>query len=63
MIESIFKSFDLSNVIENHHGPLFWNLVSKKAQLYMPKLNIIHRNYQAKQMCSFHESYGDKAYK
>ena len=39
MIESIFKSFDLSNVTENHQGPLFWNLVSKKAQLYID----IHR--------------------
>ena len=30
MIESIFKSFNVSSVTENHQGPLFWNLVSKK---------------------------------
>ena len=30
---------------------------------YMPELNIIHRNYQAKQVPYFLETYGDKAYK
>ena len=34
MIESPFKSLNVSDVTENHRGPLFWNLVSKKAQLY-----------------------------
>ena len=34
-----------------------------KTLWYMPKLNIIHRNYQAKPMHSFHETYSDKAYK
>ena len=29
----------------------------------MPELNIIHRNYQSKQMPQFLETYRDKAYK
>ena len=30
-----FHSYNVSNVTENHQGPLFWNLVPKKAQLYL----------------------------
>ena len=33
MIESIFKSFNVSNVTENYQGPLFLKSGLKKAQL------------------------------
>ena len=40
MIESIFKSFDVSNATENLSCPLFWNEVSKRAaDFYSRRVN------------------------
>ena len=49
MIESIFKSFNVSNVTENLSCPLFWNVASKKAQLYVSAL--LTMTYKKKQFC------------